>query len=48
AINFLILAFIIFIMVRQINRMKRETPPVPAAPPEEIMLLRDIRDTLKR
>ncbi|MGC1817979.1 MAG: large conductance mechanosensitive channel protein MscL [Casimicrobiaceae bacterium] len=49
AINFLILAFIIFMMVKQINRMKRETPPpAPAAPPEEVMLLREIRDSVKR
>ncbi|MBU6484865.1 MAG: large conductance mechanosensitive channel protein MscL [Betaproteobacteria bacterium] len=49
AINFLILAFIIFLMVRQINRLKRETPPAaPAAPPEEIVLLREIRDSVKR
>src|SRR5215470_3965376 len=35
AINFIILAFIIFLMVRAINRVKRETPPPPpAAPPE--------------
>ncbi|MGE5171877.1 MAG: large conductance mechanosensitive channel protein MscL [Rudaea sp.] len=47
-LNFLILALIIFIMVKQINRLKRETPPVPPAPPEEIMLLREIRDALKR
>ena len=49
AINFIILAFIIFMMVRQINRLKRkEPPPAPAAPPEEIMLLREIRDAVKR
>jgi len=49
AINFVILAFIIFLMVRAINRMKRETPPAPpAAPPEEVMLLREIRDAVKR
>jgi len=49
AINFVILAFIIFLMVRAINRLKRkEPPPAPAAPPEEIMLLREIRDALKR
>ena len=49
AINFAILAFIIFIMVKQINRLKRETPPpVPAAPPEEVMLLREIRDAVRR
>jgi large conductance mechanosensitive channel len=49
AINFLILAFIIFLMVRAINRLKRETPPpAPAAPPEEVLLLRQIRDALKK
>jgi large conductance mechanosensitive channel len=49
AINFIILAWIIFLMVRAINRLKRkEPPPAPAAPPEEIMLLREIRDGLKR
>ncbi|HZP85563.1 MAG TPA: large conductance mechanosensitive channel protein MscL [Burkholderiales bacterium] len=48
-LNFVILAFIIFIMVKQINRLKREQPPAPpAAPPEEVVLLRDIRDALKR
>jgi large conductance mechanosensitive channel len=49
AINFLILAFIIFLMVRAINRLKRETPPpAPAAPPEEVLLLREIRDAVKK
>jgi large conductance mechanosensitive channel len=49
AINFVILAFIIFMMVRAINRMKRETPPAaPAAPPEEVVLLREIRDAVRR
>lgn len=48
-LNFLILALIIFIMVRQINRLKKEAPPAaPAAPPEDIVLLREIRDNLKR
>ena len=47
ALNFLILAFIIFVMVRQINRLRRE-PDGPAAPPEEIALLREIRDALKK
>jgi len=47
-LNFVILAFIIFVMVKQINRLKREEPPAPpAAPPEEVTLLRDIRDALK-
>ncbi|WP_046060503.1 large conductance mechanosensitive channel protein MscL [Paracidovorax citrulli] len=52
AVNFLILAFIIFMMVKQINRLKREAPPAPpatpAAPPEDIVLLREIRDSLRR
>jgi large conductance mechanosensitive channel len=50
AVNFIILAFIIFMMIKQINRLKRETPPAPAAPaapPEDIALLREIRDSLK-
>jgi large conductance mechanosensitive channel len=48
ALNFVILAFVIFLMVKQINRLRRETPPAPAAPPEEVALLRDIRDELRR
>ena len=48
AINFFILAFIIFLMVKQINKLKREEPKVPAAPPEEVALLREIRDSLKK
>jgi large conductance mechanosensitive channel len=45
--NFVILAFIVFLMVKQINRMRRETPAV-AAPPENTLLLREIRDGLRR
>ena len=49
AINFAILAFIIFVMVRQINRLKSEAPPAPpAAPPEDVLLLREIRDSLRK
>ena len=49
AINFMILAFIIFLMVRQINRLKREAPAAATpAPLEEVMLLREIRDSLRR
>ena len=53
AVNFAILAAIIFLMVKQINRLKRETPVVEAAPeaavtPEDVMLLREIRDSLKK
>ncbi len=46
-INFLILAFIIFVMVKQINRLRRTQPPV-AATPEDTVLLREIRDSLRR
>ena len=48
ALNFVILAFIIFIMVKQINRLKRDTPPPPAAAPEDVVLLREIRDALRK
>ena len=52
AVNFAILAFIIFIMVRQINRLRRvhaePAAAAPAAPPEDIVLLREIRDSLRR
>ena len=51
-INFIILAFVIFVMIRQINRMRREQPaappPAPAPPPEDVLLLREIRDALKQ
>ncbi|MBA3777226.1 MAG: large conductance mechanosensitive channel protein MscL [Betaproteobacteria bacterium] len=47
ALNFAILAFIIFLMVRAINRLRREKPTTPA-PPEDVLLLREIRDSLKR
>ncbi len=49
AINFIILAFIIFMMVKQMNRMKRAEPAAPPAPtPEDVLLLRQIRDSLKK
>jgi large conductance mechanosensitive channel len=48
ALNFVILAFIIFLMVKQINKLKRAEPPVVAATPEDVMLLREIRDSLRK
>jgi large conductance mechanosensitive channel len=49
ALNFAILAFIIFIMVRQINKLRASTPPPPAPPtPEDVVLLREIRDALRK
>ncbi len=48
-LNFIILAFIVFVMVKLINRLKRRPAPAePPAPPEDIVLLREIRDAVKR
>ncbi|MBK6404959.1 MAG: large-conductance mechanosensitive channel protein MscL [Holophagales bacterium] len=49
--EFFIIAFAIFLVVKQINRLKREAPAAPAAPPEpsnEEKLLTEIRDLLKK
>jgi len=48
SLNFLILAFIIFIMVKQMNRLKKDVPAEPEATPEDVLLLREIRDSLRR
>ena len=50
AINFIILAFIIFLMIKQINRLKLAEPitPPPAATAEDVLLLREIRDSLRK
>jgi large conductance mechanosensitive channel len=52
AVNFAILAFIIFMMIKQINRLKKNEPAAeaPASPvtPEDIQLLREIRDSLRK
>ena len=49
ALNFVILAFVIFMMVKQMNRMKKEAPAAPpAAPAEDVVLLREIRDSLRK
>lgn len=48
-INFILLAFIVFLLVRQLNRLKRSEPPAPPpATPDDVVLLREIRDSLKR
>ena len=50
-VNFIILAFIIFMMVKQMNRLRKadqEETPAPAETPEEVQLLREIRDSLKK
>ena len=46
--SFIIVAFVVFLLVRAINRMRREEEKKPAATPEEVALLREIRDTLKK
>lgn len=47
-IYFVILAFVIFMMMKGVNRLRRQTPPpAPAAPPEEVVLLREIRDAVR-
>lgn len=51
AVDFFIIAFAIFIAIKAINKLKRAQPPAtpaPAAPPEDILLLREIRDALKK
>jgi large conductance mechanosensitive channel len=47
-LNFVILAFIVFLMVRQINKLRHGTPAAPSGPPEDVVLLREIRDALVR
>lgn len=49
-ISFLIVAFVLFLVVRSVNRLfaKKEEPAAPAAPPEDVVLLREIRDLLKQ
>lgn len=48
-ISFLIVAFSIFLVIRQLNKLKKEAPPAPApGPSEETKLLMEIRDLLKK
>jgi large conductance mechanosensitive channel len=47
-INFLILAFIIFLMVKFINKLRKPDDAAPAATPEDVVLLREIRDALNK
>jgi large conductance mechanosensitive channel len=51
SLNFLIVAFAVFLLVKGINSLKRkeeEKPEAPAEPPEEVVLLREIRDSLNK
>ncbi|AHY57928.1 large-conductance mechanosensitive channel protein MscL [Stenotrophomonas rhizophila] len=47
-VQFVIVAFAIFLVVKVINRLARKKEAAPAAPAEEVLLLREIRDNLKR
>ncbi|HBK47714.1 MAG TPA: large conductance mechanosensitive channel protein MscL, partial [Xanthomonadaceae bacterium] len=47
-VQFIIVAFAIFLVVKAINRLSRKQPPPPAAPTEDVLLLREIRDSLKK
>ena len=51
AVNFIIIAFVLFMVVKAINKLQRkrdETPPAPAAKAEDVVLLGEIRDLLKQ
>ena len=47
-VQFIIVAFAIFLLVRAVNRLHRKPEAAPAAPPEDVLLLREIRDALKK
>jgi large conductance mechanosensitive channel len=50
-ISFIIVAFAVFVLIRAINKMKQKEAEAPAAPaptPEDVLLLREIRDALKK
>jgi len=47
-INFIILAFVIFQMVKMVNKLRNATPAAPPPTPDDIVLLREIRDSLKK
>ncbi len=48
AIQFIIVAFVMFMIIKAMNKMKKKQEEAPAAPPEDITLLREIRDSLKK
>ena len=47
-INFVLLAIVLFVLVRMMNRMREPEVKAPKEPPEDVVLLREIRDTLKQ
>ena len=48
SLNFILLAVIIFLMVKQVNKLRKANPAIPSSPPEDGVLLTQIRDLLKR
>ena len=51
AIDFMIIAFVLFVVIKVMNRLKKAdaaAPPAPAETPEDVLLLREIRDTIKK
>jgi large conductance mechanosensitive channel len=48
AVDFIIVAFVMFLIIKGINSLKKKEEAAPAAPPEDIVLLREIRDALKK
>jgi large conductance mechanosensitive channel len=48
AIDFLLVAFVIFLFIKAYNRMRKPVETAPVAPAEEVLLLREIRDSLRR
>jgi large conductance mechanosensitive channel len=47
-IKFLVIAFVLFLIIKAMNSMKKKEDAAPAVPPEDILLLREIRDALKK
>jgi len=47
-INFVIISFVIFMIIKAVNNMKKKEEEAPAAPPEDVVLLREIRDSLNK
>ena len=47
-INFLIVSFVIFMLIKQVNRLKKKEAAAPSEPPAEVVLLTEIRDLLKK
>ncbi|MFL6591481.1 MAG: large-conductance mechanosensitive channel protein MscL [Luteimonas sp.] len=46
-IDFLVIAFVIFLLLKAYNRLRRPAAEAPASPPEDVVLLREIRDSLR-